>query len=75
MTCELNEKKESRQVMKKACFLIMVCAFMLTLASVPNAFCYPPAGVDHLPSTTATIELEIIGMYNETYIGPAVGGT
>jgi len=39
---------------------------MLTIASIPEALCYPPAGSDTMPSTTATIEVEITGMFNET---------
>jgi len=38
---------------------------MLTIASIPEALCYPPAGSDTMPSTTATIELEITGMFTE----------
>jgi len=45
--------------MKKACFLIMFCVFMLTIASVPDALCYPPAGSDYMASTTTNIQLEI----------------
>lgn len=57
--------------MKRACFLIIACIFILTIVSVPGAICYPSAGTDTMPSTTATIELEIIGMFTETL---TVGG-
>jgi len=45
---------------------------MVTIASVPDALCYPPAGLDYMDPTTATIELEIIDMFNEvlTFEGP-----
>jgi hypothetical protein len=62
--------------MRKSFLLIIACAFVLTVASVPKALCYPPAGLDYLPSTTATILLEISGPYgfNETIVanGPTV---
>lgn len=51
--------------MKKVCFLMIACFFILIIASVPGALCYPPAGYDCM-STTATIEIEIIGMFTET---------
>jgi len=54
--------------MKKAYFLLIACVFMLIIASIPDALCYPPAGVDHMDPTKATIELQIIGMFNETII-------
>jgi hypothetical protein len=53
-------------IMKKAFFLMIVCVFIITIASIPDVLCYPPAGSDYMPSTTATIELEIIGMFTET---------
>jgi len=52
--------------MKKAYFLLIACVFMLTIASIPEALCYPPAGSDTMSSTTATIEVEITGMFTET---------
>jgi hypothetical protein len=52
--------------MKKAYFLLIACVLMLAIASIPVALCYPPAGSDYMPSTTATIELEITGMFTET---------
>lgn len=63
--------------MKKKYFSLIACVLMLAMASIPNALCdthYPPAGTDYLPSTTATIELEIIGMFTETLIvhGPTM---
>ena len=39
---------------------------MLTIASIPEALCYPPAGSDYMEHTTATIELEVTGMFTET---------
>jgi hypothetical protein len=48
-------------VMKKACFLMLVCILALAVASFPDALCYPPAGSDYMERTTATIELQIYG--------------
>jgi hypothetical protein len=53
-------------IMKKAYFLMIICVFIITLASVKDALCYPPAGSDAMDPTTATIEIEIIGMFTET---------
>jgi hypothetical protein len=61
-----RKRKESKEVMKKAYFLLIACVLMLAIASIPGALCYPPAGSDYLSSTTATIEVEITGMFNET---------
>jgi len=63
-----NEKrrKEKNNKMKKAYFLLIAFAFILTVASVQNAICYPCAGSDYMEHTTATIELEISGMFTET---------
>jgi hypothetical protein len=53
--------------MRKMCFTI-VCISMLTITSILGAWCdYPHAGMDYLPSTTATIELDL-GMGNETLV-------
>jgi len=51
-------------------FLIIVFAFVLTMAGVPRGLCYPLAGVDYLPYSSATLELEIFGPqgFNETII-------
>jgi hypothetical protein len=57
---EKTEMTHETGVMKKACFLMLVCALVLAVASVPNALCYPPAGSD-LFESTATIELQIYG--------------
>jgi hypothetical protein len=52
--------------MKKTYFLPIAFVFILAIASIPNALCvYPPAGTDTMNST-ATIELEITGMFTET---------
>lgn len=45
--------------------LIVVLAFMLTIAVVPDALCWS-IGFDYMPSTTATIELGLGGLFNET---------
>jgi len=52
--------------MKKLFFLSVAFVFLLTMAIIPVALCYPPAGLYHLDPTTATIELQIIGLFNET---------
>jgi len=52
--------------MKKAYFIPIALVLMLTMAGIPNALCYPPASCDTMNPTTATIELEIIGMFTET---------
>jgi hypothetical protein len=49
--------------------LIIAFVSILAIASIQNATCqtdYPPAGTDHLEATTATIELEITGLFTET---------
>jgi len=58
--------------MKKRYFLTIAHVLWLAIASIPYALCYPPAGFDYLDPTTATIGLEIIGMFNETItaVGP-----
>jgi hypothetical protein len=52
--------------MKKAYFLPIACVLMLIIVSIPEALCYPPAGSDYMEHTTATIELEVTGMFTET---------
>jgi len=48
--------------------LTIVCISILTITSVLSAWCdYPHAGMDYLPSTTATIELDL-GLFNETLV-------
>jgi hypothetical protein len=54
--------------MKRACFLIIACICILIIASIPSALGYPSAGFDYMANTTATTELEIIGMFTETII-------
>jgi hypothetical protein len=61
-----RKRKESKEVMKKEYFLLIACVLMLVIASIPEALCYPPAGSDYMASTTATIQLEITGMFTET---------
>jgi hypothetical protein len=52
--------------MIKVVFLAIAFVFMLAVASIPNTvFSYPPAGSDYLNPTTATIGLEITGLFNE----------
>lgn len=52
--------------MEKSVLALVTIVLILAMASVPNALCYPPAGTDYINPTTATIELEIIGMFTET---------
>jgi hypothetical protein len=62
-----KERKEDELMKEKAWLLVIMCILMLTIASVPDALCtYPPAGKDIMSNTTATIDLEIIGLFNET---------
>jgi hypothetical protein len=58
--------------MKKTFALIV--AFVLVLAVTGIAYCYPPAGTDTMNPTTATVELNIIGIGSETLTvtGPTV---
>ena len=53
--------KCNTRVAKRTCLFVMTCTFVLAIASVPNALCYPPAGSDYMEATTATIELQIYG--------------
>lgn len=53
-------------MLKKAYFLVIALVLLLTITSIPSALCYPPAGTDYLDPTTATIELQITGMFDET---------
>lgn len=55
-------------VTRKVLFFVIVCAFVLTVSGVPGVLCYPPLSVDYMPSTTATMELEITGLFNETLV-------
>jgi hypothetical protein len=58
--------------MKKT-YAILI-AFVLVLAVTGIAYCYPPAGTDTMNPTTATVELNIIGIGSETLTvtGPTV---
>jgi len=58
---------------KKACLLMLVCAFLAAI--VPDVFCYPPAGIDYMEYTTATIELQIYGSPGFTETLTATGPT
>jgi len=53
----------------------MTCTFVLAIASVPDALCYPPAGSDYMEHTTATIELQIYGPSGFYEIITATGPT
>jgi hypothetical protein len=60
--------------MRNALVLIAACSFMLAIASIPKALCYPPAGYDYLDPTTALIRLEI-EMLTETITTKVEGPT
>jgi hypothetical protein len=60
-----RKREESKEVMKKAYFLPIACVLVLTIASIPEALCYPPAGYDYMQSS-ATITVAITGMFTET---------
>jgi hypothetical protein len=57
---EKNNLAHNIRVSKKACFLLIACLVVIAMAGVPYALGYPPAGFDYLPSTTATLQLQII---------------
>jgi hypothetical protein len=60
--------------MKKVYLMLIACAFMIAIVSIPRGFCYHPAGTDTLPHTTATIQLHITSPHafneNITATGP-----
>jgi hypothetical protein len=58
---EKNNMAHNIRISKKACFWLLVCVVVVAVSSVPYAFCFPPAGSDYLPSTTANIQLQILG--------------
>jgi hypothetical protein len=62
--------------LKEKCLLIIACAAIVTALSLPAALCYPPAGFDYLPSTTANIQVLILqGPMNITDTIVAYGPT
>jgi hypothetical protein len=61
----MKKEKGEKRIMRKTYLLLLGCVFMLAIVSVPNVLGYPPAGSDYMEHTTATIELEIIGMFIE----------
>jgi len=54
--------------MRKTCFTIVCISILMTMSILSAYGDYPPAGVDYLPYTTATIELSVPEMFNETLV-------
>jgi hypothetical protein len=64
---KIKEKGETEE-MKKAYLMIIAiaCTFVIATVSIPSGLChYGPAATETMPHTTATIQLEIIGMFTE----------